>query len=119
MSDAFSLLDKVLLHEMTHGRSAYNIKDVKKVYIQTGLIDVPVLKGIITWPIISKYLDWPSYGWKLARQLTTTGEPTGDVSKYTPDNNSDTLALFGSGMPRLSLRSRRKGLLANASQCAN
>lgn len=33
IQDAFSLLDKVLLHEMAHGRSIYSLKDESNDYI--------------------------------------------------------------------------------------
>ncbi|CAO2647427.1 Nn.00g083490.m01.CDS01 [Neocucurbitaria sp. VM-36] len=96
--DAFSLLDKVLLHEMTHGRTAYTLLDDEQNLIQEGLIDVPALKGFFSLPGIS----WASYGWKLATLLTRTGDPLG--GENAPDNNSDTVALFGSITPGSALK---------------
>ncbi|KAJ4377483.1 hypothetical protein N0V83_000308 [Neocucurbitaria cava] len=89
--DAFSLLDKVLLHEMTHGRAAYGRQDDQRVVTQEGLVDVPAQTGFFSLPLIR----WASYGWKLAKDLARVGDPLG--GENAPDNNSDTLALFGSG----------------------
>lgn len=89
--DAFSLLDKVLLHEMTHGRTAFSLQDTSQHVLQEGLIDVSALKGFFSLPGLS----WASYGWKLATLLSRTGDPLGRDN--APDNNSDTVALFGSG----------------------
>jgi hypothetical protein len=40
-ADAFALLDKVLLHEMTHGRAAYEHIGAEYRIDQEGLNDVP------------------------------------------------------------------------------
>ncbi|KAH7079688.1 hypothetical protein FB567DRAFT_552087 [Paraphoma chrysanthemicola] len=92
--DAFSLLDKVLLHEMTHGRAIFraSVTDRKtgKVEHQDGLIDASAMSG---WLSLGLF-EWSAYGWKLARALAMRGDPLG--YKEAPDNNSDTIALFAS-----------------------
>jgi hypothetical protein len=87
--DAFSLLDKVLLHEMTHARATFSGRDKNKDY-QEGLIDAPAMKGWLSL----RLFDWSAYGWKLTRALAMYGDPLGGVN--APDNNSDTIAMFGS-----------------------
>lgn len=79
---------------MTHGRSVYSPKDEDDEYIQTGLVDVPVQKGLNSLPGFR----WASYGWKRATMLAKDGDATGTLGENAPDNNSDTIALFGSGM---------------------
>ncbi|CAN9244307.1 unnamed protein product [Alternaria alternata] len=86
--DAFNLLDKVLLHEMTHGRGAYAEYNDGMVEVE-GLADVPSttrLLGLFTSP---------AYGWKAALRLAREGDDLG--GEAAPDNNADTIALFASG----------------------
>ncbi|KAH7413560.1 hypothetical protein DE146DRAFT_203 [Phaeosphaeria sp. MPI-PUGE-AT-0046c] len=82
--DVFSLLDKVLLHEMTHGRSIFTTKWDKKV--KEGLMDVtdPSFLGF----------GLPAYGWKRAVSLAKKGEDLG--KRRAADNNAETIALFAS-----------------------
>jgi hypothetical protein len=91
-SDAFSLLDKVLLHEMTHGRAVFERRGDEGKVVQHGLKDVPALKGFFSLPGIR----WVSYGWKLCTALAHFGEPLGE--ERAADNNADTVALLGSSM---------------------
>lgn len=86
--DAFSLLDKVLLHEMTHARGAYI--EYKDGDIEAeGLIDVTSPERLLgIWK-------WPAYGWKGATALARQGDDLGEYA--APDNNADTIALFASG----------------------
>ncbi|KAH7071450.1 hypothetical protein BKA63DRAFT_73050 [Paraphoma chrysanthemicola] len=88
--DSFSLLDKVLLHEMTHGRSAYMMFDEDEDMWREGLIDAIDRTGWFGLGILGA----PSYGWKHCVSLARRGEPLG--GENAPDNNADTLALFGS-----------------------
>jgi hypothetical protein len=74
---------------MTHGRAVYSQKDAKKNH-QVGLIDAPAMKGWLSLPLFN----WSAYGWKLARALAMYGDPLGGIN--APDNNSDTIAMFGS-----------------------
>jgi len=84
--DVFSLLDKVLLHEMTHGRMAFTTADTAREE-QWGLDDVRT-PGFSIIPI-------PAYGWTRAMKLARKGEDLG--REKAADHNSDSLALFGSG----------------------
>ncbi|KAI4714120.1 hypothetical protein J4E89_001570 [Alternaria sp. Ai002NY15] len=86
--DAFSLLDKVLLHEMTHARGAYI--EYKDGEIEAeGLIDVTSPERLLgIWK-------WPAYGWKGTTALARQGDDLGEYA--APDNNADTIALFASG----------------------
>ncbi|KAF1848131.1 uncharacterized protein K460DRAFT_333868 [Cucurbitaria berberidis CBS 394.84] len=88
--DAFSLLDKVLLHEMTHGRGAYTNTntDVENVEGQVGLADVSSPNGFLA------LFGWAAYGWKAAMELARKGDNLG--GENAPDNNADTIALLGS-----------------------
>jgi hypothetical protein len=86
--DAFSLLDKVLLHEMTHGRGAWEERAGSNV-VQEGLIDVSSTSRVLSW------LGWGAYGWKGAMQIARQGDELGGDD--APDNNADTIALLGSG----------------------
>ncbi|KAF2006484.1 hypothetical protein P154DRAFT_569877 [Amniculicola lignicola CBS 123094] len=98
--DAESLLDKVLLHEMTHGWIAYNwvwtaLGDTETTY---GVVDVPSTGKFGLIPILGRL---PSYGWKLCRSLAQNGQAVvgqTNANYGAPDNNADTLALFASGM---------------------
>ncbi|ORY11551.1 hypothetical protein BCR34DRAFT_601330 [Clohesyomyces aquaticus] len=90
--DAFSLPDKVLLHEMTHGRAAwdryYGEERVK------GLADVRVPK-VAGFPV----LPLPAYGWQFARQLASFGKDVVGLHGWefdAADHNADSLALFAS-----------------------
>jgi hypothetical protein len=85
--DAFSLLDKVLLHEMTHARGAFE-GSYKGEPIE-GLKDVPSPNGLLS------LFQWGAYGWKGAIQIARKGDDLG--GKNAADNNADTIALFGSG----------------------
>ncbi|KAF1836061.1 hypothetical protein BDW02DRAFT_596728 [Decorospora gaudefroyi] len=87
--DAYSLLDKVLLHEMTHGRGAYELrKNNNKKLEQQGLLDVPSANSFF------KSIEWAAYGWKGAMKIAKTGDDLG--GNHAPDNNADTIALLGS-----------------------
>ncbi|KAF2826893.1 hypothetical protein CC86DRAFT_381954 [Ophiobolus disseminans] len=87
--DSFNLLDKVLLHEMTHGRAAYSKFDTEDDPVE-GLKDVLLPGGYTGMNIINA----PAFGWAMARKLAEKGGP---LRKATgADNNADTLALFGS-----------------------
>lgn len=92
--DAFSLLDKVLLHEMTHARAAYKYTNPANQAVQMGLDDVENPEGLNRFlpSFISKI---PAYGWKAAMSLARKGQDLGGLK--APDNNADTIALFGSG----------------------
>jgi hypothetical protein len=73
---------------MTHGRAIWNTRDGTTDPSQRGLKDVPAVGGFFG-------LDWPAYGWKMAKALAEGGDALrGDRA---PDNNADTIALFGSG----------------------
>jgi hypothetical protein len=84
------LLDKVLLHEMTHGRAAFRRFDDDEGELVEGLKDVLVPGGFLGLDLVKT----AAYGWSKAKRLAAKGgrlgEPTG------ADNNADTLALFGS-----------------------
>ncbi|KAI4671726.1 uncharacterized protein J4E78_000222 [Alternaria triticimaculans] len=84
--DAYSLLDKVLLHEMTHARGAF------QEWTKKGVVEG--IKDVLTPNIFLRQFDWAAYGWegvgKLARKGGELNTPGG------PDNNADTIALFGS-----------------------
>jgi hypothetical protein len=92
-TDAFSLLDKVLLHEMTHARSAYVDIDEDDQVIQEGLDDVPNPAGFNR--LLPSIWKIPAYGWNAAMTLARQGQDLGGLK--APDNNADTIALFGSG----------------------
>ncbi|KAI4943119.1 hypothetical protein J4E86_010066 [Alternaria arbusti] len=85
--DAYSLLDKVLLHEMTHARGAF------QEWTKKGVVEG--IKDVLTPNVILRPFNWAAYGWegvgKLARKGGELNTPGG------PDNNADTIALFGSG----------------------
>lgn len=96
MTDAFSLLDKVLLHEMTHGRSAYTLVDSKGYTIKEGLIDVLAPRsgaGFFSHQSAA-------YGWNKAVAMARQAPPSTSVSEQVPENNADSLALFGSSKSR-------------------
>jgi hypothetical protein len=65
---------------MTHGRSAFPDGP--------GLDDVRDPASFI--------LHLPAYGWPQARRLAQMGNKVGLRSVNAPDNNSESLALFGS-----------------------
>jgi hypothetical protein len=73
---------------MTHTRSAWTFED-DEGGIQEGLVDVRVGTGL------EGRGGSIAYGWKRAMQLANQGGELG--GELGPDNNSDTLALFGSG----------------------
>jgi hypothetical protein len=89
VADAFNLLDKVLLHEMTHGRGAHSEIDDEN-FLNEGLDDVKTPGGIFGFGL----LEPAAYGWSKARKLAEKGQPLGQ--RKAADNNADTLALFGS-----------------------
>jgi hypothetical protein len=96
--DAFSLLDKVLLHEMTHARGAFEETEGNEV-VQEGLIDVSSTSRFLS------ILDWGAYGWDGAMQVARQRDELGGDD--APDNNADTIALLGSGtfaIPTTSLK---------------
>lgn len=105
MSDAFSLLDKVLLHEMTHGRSAYTLEDSQGRLLQEGLKDVLAPRsgaGFFSYQSAA-------YGWSKAGAMARQAPPSTAVSEQVPDNNADSLALFGSSKSdRLTLFPQQK-----------
>lgn len=88
--DAFALLDKVLLHEMTHGRSVYMTPDQDEEVDQEGLIDATTSGGWLGLGILKA----SAYGWHNCLSLAKRGDRLGGIN--AADNNADTLALFGS-----------------------
>ncbi|QRD07406.1 hypothetical protein JI435_132000 [Parastagonospora nodorum SN15] len=99
--DAFSLLDKVLLHEMTHGRSVWE----EQKFINNewenfeGTLDVTV-PGTTLVPFLPFFsTPRPAYGWKWAGDLARKGPDTTGLHGWdpkAPDHNADSIALFGS-----------------------
>jgi hypothetical protein len=59
-------------------------------YWQEGLLDINIPGGYFGLNVIKA----PAYGWSKATGLAEKGGPLGTVN--AADNNSDTLALFGS-----------------------
>ncbi|KAF1836063.1 hypothetical protein BDW02DRAFT_629070 [Decorospora gaudefroyi] len=102
--DAYSLLDKVLLHEMTHGRGAYErTNPINGWLIQEGLIDVPSATSVY------QALDWAAYGWTGAMKIAKSSKYMYNLGDYWgPDNNADTLALFGSVCKLMNHGSERR-----------
>jgi hypothetical protein len=74
---------------MTHGRAAYT-NNYPGNRNNEGLDDV----GHPSWFLSA--LGWSAYGWTGARKIARTGGNLGEVNG--PDNNADSIALFGSGM---------------------
>lgn len=94
--DAFSLLGKVILHELTH-TTAGNVSE-----------DVRLTTSRHAWPSITDKFgqvvlshgapigfNGKAYGWKAALILAKEG----GVNRETAIENADSLALFASGMP--------------------
>lgn len=84
--DVFSLLDEVLLHEMTHAQSTFKRWGRDDKIEQEGLADVgtPGIVNLI-----------PAYGWTRLRKLALAG---GDLGTSTAaDNNAETVAVLGNG----------------------
>lgn len=73
---------------MTHARGAYSELD------DDGT-DVEGLKDVASPNFFASMLDWPSYGWEGAVRLARNGQDLGEEN--APDNNADTIALFGVG----------------------
>ncbi|KAH3942841.1 hypothetical protein HBI56_053270 [Parastagonospora nodorum] len=101
--DAFSLLDKVLLHEMTHGRSAWEgemrINGEWKTFEGTADLPVPGTALIPFPPLSWLFPVRPAYGWKWARDLALRGPDTSGLHPWNPeapDHNADSIAMFGS-----------------------
>jgi hypothetical protein len=90
MTDTFNLLDKVLLHEMTHGHSVYTKLGEGAEEDQMGLVDVDAPGGYLGLNIIPA----AAYGWSKTTTLAKKGGRLGEING--PDNNADTLALFAS-----------------------
>lgn len=67
--DVLSLIDKVLLHELTHMKGAGSTLDVGGI---------------------------GGYGWKNCRKLSTVRTDVG-AKRYGPEKNADSIALFASG----------------------
>ncbi|SMY20775.1 unnamed protein product [Zymoseptoria tritici ST99CH_1A5] len=80
--DAYGLLEKVILHELTHTLAGGKSDDVSLSMIQGGL----PFAGV-------------AYGWRAATNLVEQ-QATGDRS---PTKNADSLALFASGVRLLNL----------------
>ncbi|KAF2023188.1 hypothetical protein EK21DRAFT_118997 [Setomelanomma holmii] len=88
--DAFALLDKVLLHEMTHGRSAYVTRDENGEVEDEGLIGAKTSRGWLGLGLLKA----TTYGWSKCASLAKRDDRLGGIN--AADNNADTLALFGS-----------------------
>jgi hypothetical protein len=73
---------------MTHARGAF--REWQGSELVEGLRDVPSANVFLS------LINWAAYGWKGAIKLARSGGDLG--SKNAPDNNADTIALFGSGM---------------------
>lgn len=75
------------MHEMTHARGAF------QEWTKKGVVEG--IKDVLTPNVILRPFNWAAYGWegvgKLARKGGELNTPGG------PDNNADTIALFGSG----------------------
>jgi hypothetical protein len=56
-------------------------------------------------------LQLPAYGWPQARRLAQMGTKVGLESIKAPDNNSESLALFGSGKSDWAMRQTMLTLL--------
>jgi hypothetical protein len=78
---------------MTHARSAYERLNTDGDVVQEGLLDVPNPAGFNR--LLPNIWKIPAYGWNAAMTLARKGEDLG--GSKAPDNNADTLALFGSG----------------------
>ena len=94
--DAINLLDKVLLHEMTHTTAAGGLHDVR-----TLLPVKPWDAIVLTHGQVKMDKDGApppfgglAYGWKAATALAKQNNV--QIQKQ-PRQNSDTYALFGSG----------------------
>jgi len=85
-ADAFALLDKVLLHEMTHGRAAYEHIGAGYRIDQEGLNDVPDPASRMRY----LGLGFAAYGWTSVMSFARKGEDLGMTK--APDNNADTVA---------------------------
>jgi hypothetical protein len=75
---------------MTHGRSAFTGYDEDGLIVQEGLRDVYAPSGYLGLNIIKA----AAYGWSKTTELAEKGNRAKDSER--PDNNADTLALFGS-----------------------
>jgi hypothetical protein len=85
---------------MTHGRSVFKKRNRDRIWEQEGLIDVWAPKGYTG-------LNWikaAAYGWKKTTDLAANAQTNRPDGEQAPDNNSDTLAIFGSGMYTLGDR---------------
>ncbi|KAF2280450.1 uncharacterized protein EI97DRAFT_455340 [Westerdykella ornata] len=75
--DVYNVLDKVLLHELTHTWMGGELDDVK----------------VKKFGIIPR----PAYGWARCKELAKTGSLVDNYFEDAPDNNAETVALFASG----------------------
>ncbi|KAF1918941.1 hypothetical protein BDU57DRAFT_592946 [Ampelomyces quisqualis] len=103
--DAFNLLDKVLLHEMMHGRAAWKTYDDHRDLIEVGLNDVELKSGYFGLHMVKAV----AYGWSKATKLASESKVMG--SPESPDANADSLALFGS--------SKYSNISTNLEACAD
>jgi hypothetical protein len=79
---------------MAHGRSAYHRSDDDGKDDQVGLKDVEVPGGFIGLSVIKVI----AYGWSRARARAWDKKRKRLREYVSADNNSDTLALFASGV---------------------
>jgi hypothetical protein len=75
---------------MTHGRSAYATYNREREFDQEGLADVYAPSGYFGLNLIKAV----AYGWSKTTELARKGNR--EKESESPDNNADTLALFGS-----------------------
>lgn len=79
--DSISLLDKVILHKLTHTRNGRNN------------LDVDAIGSLEGWAVVK-------YGWHRCRELAQEGSSD---KKREAQRNADSIALCGSGESRSSL----------------
>jgi hypothetical protein len=73
---------------MTHARGAFSD-------IDDNGVEIDGLKDVASPNLFAALLNWAAYGWEGATKLARKGEDLG--GENAPDNNADTIALFGSG----------------------
>jgi hypothetical protein len=77
---------------MTHGRSIFKMRNRDGSFAQEGLIDAWAPRGYTGLNLIKA----AAYGWKKTTQLAANAHTNRQDGEQAPDNNSDTLAIFGS-----------------------
>lgn len=93
--DAINLLDKVLLHEFTHTHACGRLADVSVSQYRPSTSLLRADRSKVTMPIGGAPTFGKAYGWNAATTLAR--QQDNDLQK-SPLRNSDTFALFASGM---------------------